>query len=326
MYQREFNNLIKNSLPHSVMMYGDNDYFIRLYINLYIKKTDAKESMLNLYYDDWDFVRAKSFLSQSSLFGGTNLLVVQLNKKIPKKELDVLIGLVNKNSDNYFIFYFQGLSKDTKSIQNAFNSKNSAVWVRFFEVTMNEGINILTQKAQKIGLDIDNYALSHLLNLLDNDVGLCANELDKLAILSMKITSKDIDKLVYSSSSVATNDLLIDLFEKKEIKETIKKVLEVGEDELSILRATEYFVTQLFLYQSYIILHGNLDSQAILGFRLPKHIEAQYYRLATKISPKSLSKILQHLLDIDIIVKKSTSIQREALIFTSLFRIGEMVD
>jgi DNA polymerase-3 subunit delta len=179
------------------------------------------------------------------------------------------------------------------------------------------------QKAHKIGLKIDNYALSHLLGILNNNIALCANELDKLAILNMQITSKDIDKLVYSSSSVATNDLLIDLFEKKAIKETIKKVLEMGEDEFSILRATQYFVTQLFLYQSYIYLNGNLDSKAILGFKLPQDVENRYYRLANSISSQSISNILEYLLDIEILIKKSTPIQREALIFTTLLKIAD---
>lgn len=324
MYQKEFNNLIRQSLPSSLLMYGENAYLIELYIKIYIQKTEAKESMLSLYYEDWDFVRAKAFLSQSSLFGGTNLLLVQSHKKIPKKELDILIGLVNKNSDNYFIFYYQGLAKDAKSMQNAFTSKNKAVWVRFFEININEGVRLLSQKAQKIHLEIDSYALSHLLNILNNDIALCANELDKLAILNMKITSKDIDKLVYSSSSVATNDLLIDLFEKKSIKETIQKVLEMGEDVFSILRATQYFVTQLFLYHSYIQLHGNLDSQAILGFKLPKEVENRYYKLATNITAQSISNILEYLLDREILIKKSSPIQREALIFTTLLEIGKL--
>jgi len=324
MYQSEFNQLIKHSLPRSLMMYGENSYLIELYINLYIKKTDAKDSMLNLYYDDWDFVRAKAFLSQTSLFGGTNLLFVKLNKKIPKKELDVLIGLVTKNSDNYFIFYFEGLGKDAKSIQNAFNNKVGGVWVRFFEPTINEGIAILRKKAENIKLNIDNYALSHLLNLLNNDISLSANELDKLAILDMEITSKDIDRLVYSSSSMATDDLLISLFENRDVKDNIQKVLEMGEDEFSILRATQYFVTQLFLYQSYIRIHGKLDTQAILGFRLPKHIENRYYKLSTNITPIAISNILEYLLKIEILLKKTTPIQREALIFTTLLKIGEM--
>ena len=323
MYQSEFNQRIKHSLPRGLMMYGENSYLIERYINFYIKKTDAKDSMLTLYYDDWDFVRAKAFLSQSSLFGGTNLLFVKTDKKIPKKELDILIGLVNKNVDNYFIFHFEGIGKNAKSMQNAFTK--DSVWVRFFEPNINEAIAILRKKSQSINLHIDNYALSHLLNILNNDISLCANELDKLAILDMEVTSKDIDRLVYSSSSVATDDLLISLFEKQDVQDNIQRVLEMGEDEFSILRATQYFTTQLFLYQSYIRIHGNLDTQAVLGFRLPKQIENRYYKLATSITPASISNILEYLLEIEILLKKSPPIQREALIFSTLIELSHKV-
>jgi len=75
MYQREFDQKLKQSLPKAVLLYGENDYMVDHYIEMYVKKTDAKESMLSLYHDEWNFEQAKNFLSQTSLFGGTNLVV-----------------------------------------------------------------------------------------------------------------------------------------------------------------------------------------------------------------------------------------------------------
>ena len=100
MYQREFDQKLKQAFPKAVLFYGENDYLVDHYIDNYIKKTDAKESMLSLYHDEWDFEQAKNFLSQTSLFGGTNLVVVKHDKKIPKKDLDILVELTNKNEDN----------------------------------------------------------------------------------------------------------------------------------------------------------------------------------------------------------------------------------
>ncbi|MGC9351454.1 MAG: DNA polymerase III subunit delta, partial [Sulfurovum sp.] len=75
---------------------------------------------------------------------------------------------------------------------------------------------------------------------------------DKLAILDTKVTSKDIDRLVYSTAPLAIEQLLIELFQKKPITDTITRLLELGEDEASILRATQYFVNQIFLFHAYI--------------------------------------------------------------------------
>ncbi len=321
MYQREFDQKLKQALPKSVLLYGENDYLFDFYLNFYRDKTDAKESMLTLYFDEWNFEQAKGFLSQTSLFGGTNLLVVRHDKKIPKKELDLLVGLTHKNADNYFLYLYHGLANDAKSMQTSFTDKNGGVWVRFFEPSPAEGIAALQQKAQKIRLDIDHYALQHLMMLLGNNLALCMNELDKLAILEMKVTSKDIDRLVYSTSPLATEQLLIDLFNKKPITQTITKLLDLGEDEASLLRATQYFVTQIFLFHAYIKLHGHVDSAAILGYKLPKPIEDQKAQLALRIKSASLLKIFEYLLESEISLKKASSVQKEVLLYGILIRL-----
>jgi DNA polymerase-3 subunit delta len=321
MYQREFDQRLKQALPKAVLLYGENDYLIDFYIKMYVKQTDAKESMLSLYHDQWNFEQAKAFLSQSSLFGGTNLLVVKHEKKIPKKELDVLVELANKNSDNYFLYAYSGLAKDAKSMQSAFTDKKGGVWVRFFEPNIRDGIAVLQQKAQQIKLDIDHYALQHLMLVLNNNLALCANELEKLAILGTKVTGKDIDRLVYSTAPLATEQLLIDLFNKKPITDTISRLLEIGEDEAAILRATQYFVNQIFLFHAYIKLNGHVDSAAILGYKLPKPIEEQKAQLALRVKSASLLKIFEHLLESELAIKKAPATQKEVLLYGMLIKL-----
>jgi len=321
MYQREFDQRLRQSLPKAVLFFGDNDYMTDHYIEHYKEKLHAKEEMLTLYFDEWDFEQAKRYLSQTSLFGGTNLLIVKHDKKIPKKELDLLVELANKNSDNYFLYGYAGSAKDAKSMQNTFSEKKGGIWVRFFEPNIRDGIALLQQKAQQTGLDIDHYALQHLMLLLNNNLALCSNELEKLAILGMKVTSKDIDRLVYSTAPLATEQLLIDLFSKKPITNTITKLLELGEDEASLLRSTQYFVNQIFLFHAYIKLHGHVDSAAILGYKLPKQIEEQKAQLALRVKSTSLLKIFEHLLESEIAMKKAPATQREVLLYSMLIKI-----
>jgi len=321
MYQREFDQRLKQAFPKAILLYGENDYLVDHYIDTYVKHTDAKESMLSLYHDEWNFEQAKNFLSQTSLFGGTNLVVVKHEKKIPKKELDVLVELANKNPDNYFIYGYAGAAKDARSMQAAFTDKKGGVWVRFFEPNIRDGIAILQQKAQQIKLDIDHYALQHLMLILNNNLALCANELDKLAILGTKVTGKDIDRLVYSTAPLATEQLLIDLFNKKPITDTITKLLEIGEDEAAILRATQYFINQVFLFHAYIKLNGHIDSAAILGYKLPKQIEEQKAQLALRVKSASLLKIFEHLLESELAIKKAPATQKEVLLYSMLIKL-----
>ncbi|SFV71383.1 FIG00469794: hypothetical protein [hydrothermal vent metagenome] len=325
MYQREFDNRLRNDFPKAVLFYGENEYLSDFYIDKYIHNTNAKESMLSLYHDEWDFHKAKAFLSQSSLFGGTNLLLIKRDKKIPKKELDILIALANKSSDNYFLYAYLGIAKNAKSMQTSFSQKKGAVWLRFFEITLHDAIPILQQKAQNIGLNIDHYALQHLMLILNNNITLCANELDKLAILNTQITGKDIDRLVYSTAPLATEQLLIALFSKKPILQTIQKLLDLGENELSLLRSTQYFVNQLFLFHAYIKLHNHVDSIAILGYKLPKPIEEQKARLALSINSLSLIKIYEHLLENEMLIKKADNTQKEVLIYTMFIKLQSYI-
>ena len=321
MYQREFDQKLKQFFPKAVLLYGDNGYLIDYYIDLYKTKLDATDSMLTLYYDEWSFEQAKSYLSQTSLFGGTNLIVVKHDKKIPKKELDALVILANKHSDNYFLYGYEGMAKDARSIQGAFTEKKGGIWVRFFEPNMRDGVAMLQQKAQQIQLDIDHYALQHLMLLLNHNLALCVNELNKLAILGTKITSKDIDKLVYSTAPLATEQLLIELFNKKPITTTITKLLDLGEDEASLLRSTQYFVNQIFLFHAYIKLNGHVDSAAILGYKLPKQIEEQKAQLALRVNSSALLKIFEHLLESEISMKKASPTQKEVLLYSILIKL-----
>jgi len=321
MYQREFDQRLKQVFPKAVLFYGLNDYMVDHYMNLYKTQLDAKESMLTLYYDEWDFAQAKNYLSQTSLFGGTNLLIVKGDKKIPKKELDQLIALANKNADNYFLYGFDEAKTSAKSLQSSFTDKKGGVWVRFFEPNVRDGMAILQQKAMKTGLDIDHYALQHLMLLLNNNLALCSNELDKLAILGIKVTSKDVDRLVYSTAPLATEQLLIDLFNKKPITTMITKLLDLGEDEAKLLRSTQFFVNQIFLFHAYIKLHGHVDSAAILGYKLPKPIEDQKAQLALKVKSAALLKIFEHLLEGELKMKKAPATQREVLLYSMLIKI-----
>jgi len=321
MYQREFEQRLRQALPKAVLFYGLDDYMIDHNIEHYKTHLDAKESMLTLYYDEWNFEQAKNYLSQSSLFGGTNLLIVKGENKIPKKELDQLIVLANKNADNYFLYHFDEKKTSAKSLQSSFTDKKGGAWVRFFEPNIRDGVALLQHKAQSIQLDIDHYALQHLMLVLNNNLALCANELDKLAILGTKVTGKDIDRLVYSTAPLATEQLLIDLFNKKPITDTITKLLDIGEDEAAILRATQYFVNQIFLFHAYIKLNGHVDSAAILGYKLPKPIEEQKAQLALKVKSASLLKIFEHLLESELAIKKAPSTQKEVLLYSMLIKL-----
>jgi len=321
MNKRDLDLRLRQKPPKALLLFGDNSYLIDHYIDHYIHMLQAKEDLLRLYFDEWDFAQAKSYLSQSSLFGGINLLIVKHDKKIPKKELDTLILLANKSSENYLLLGFSGESRDGKSMQASFAEKKGASWVRFFESNLREGVEILQAKAQYIGLEIDHYALQHLLLTLNNNLSLCSNELDKLAILGRKVDSKDIDRLVYSTAPLAMEQFLTGLFEKRAVTEMIGTLLDLGESEESLLRSTQRFVNEIFLFNAYIKLHGTPDSAAILGYKLPKHIEEKKAKLAVRVKPAALLGITEHLLESELEMKRPGGINKETLLYGTFIKM-----
>jgi DNA polymerase-3 subunit delta len=320
MYQKDFEQILQKRLPKALLAYGENQYVIEEYISKYITELDAKEDLLKLYFDEYNFEQAKAYLSQNSLFGGTNLLIIKHDKAIPKKELETLLELVKKNSDNYLLYSFSGVQKDIKSNTALFRS-DDAIEVRLFESSVRESITILQKKANKLQIQIDSYALEHLIMILNNNLMLCSNELEKLSILNKPITTKDIDDLVYSDAPLGAEKLLIDLCNKKPISNTITTLLELGEDAAYLLRSTQMFMNQILLFQAYIKINGNVNSAEILGYKLPKQVEEQKAALASRIKSSSLLKILEHLLRSELEIKSAPAPQKETLLYGMFIKL-----
>ncbi|BDY12272.1 DNA polymerase III subunit delta [Hydrogenimonas cancrithermarum] len=321
MYKREFDQLLSSGdMPKSVMLYGDNDYYIDTTAERLIAMSGGRESMLKLYYDEYDFVNAKNYLGQSSLFGDINLLYVKSDKKIPKKELTQLVDLAFRNQNNFFIYAYTG--SDFKTMTSAFSKKMNAEHVRFFPPSLGEAVAVVQQQARQLGLQMDRYAMEHLLVALNLNLSMAVNELQKLAILEGPIGAKEIDEHIFSLAPMAMETFLFSLFSRKPLTEVISQMHQLGEDEFAVLRAIQYFVSQLFLYHTYIKLHGAPDAKAILGYNPPRQLVEQHARLAVKIPLHLFEKIFDTLAEGELAIKAAGGLsQKETILFGILIKI-----
>ncbi len=71
--------------------------------------------------------------------------------------------------------------------------------------------------------------------------------------------------------------------------------------------------------------NNRVDSQDILGYRLPKQIESQKVIIANKISSSALLSISQHLINSELKLKHSSSISRETLLYGIFIKIQELL-
>jgi DNA polymerase-3 subunit delta len=309
----------KGSCSNSAVLFGASSFLIDRYTELLSKKVDA--SILSFYFDEYNFTSAKAHLSQASLFGGDNVLIVKSEKKVAKKELDILIDLCEKNQDNTFIYAYYG--SDHKTYTKAF-SKKSTMSVRFFNPNLGESINIVTQVARNKSVNIDSNSIAHLLNLHNHDIALACNEIEKFMVFDTAITIKEIDNLVHGLADISINDLITKLFNKKDFKDDVKNILDHGEDEIRVITNIISYITQLYMFNIYIRVNGAPNALEILGYPAPQFIVNEQASMSLKFKPDMYYKLHELLLDSELKMK-SSNVDKNAILLSTLIRIQQLL-
>ena len=323
MYKQALDTLLqKNALPKSLMFYGECSYYRNYYLEKIASLFGSKEEQLRYYFDEYNFQSAKTFISQSSLFGDNNILIIKSEKTIPKKELEVILKNCQKNENSFFLFEYFGEDKKAKDIAKIFNKKNNADFVRFFKPNSYKAINLLLNYAKKINLDINRYALEHLYTVQNEDISLCLEELKKLKNLNKPINISDIDKYSFSLGLADIEKLMENFFYKKDIKELIGEFLEISSaNEIFIINAMENYFSTLFMFYSYILSHGNFDAKAILGYPLPPIIAKKRADMSIKIKLPVYKQLFQELANIELKLKTDSYMDKTSYFISSLIKL-----
>jgi len=322
MYKNHLDVAIKSkSLPKSLLLYGE-EYFTTSYIKEILPLLGEKDNVLSFYFDEYNFESAKNHIAQPSLFGDVSILYIRSAKKIPKKEIDTFVTLCEKTPTSHFLFQFSGEDKVAKELTRSFTKKKSADFVRFFKPHMGDATAELRKKSQELSLEIDNYALGHLFLLHNEDLSLSVNELSKLSILNKKIYATDIDEHVYGMGEMGMDEFISKTLEKEDIREQLQKLLDSGSfDEVKIVNAIQSYMVQLFMFHSYIKVHGRYDVLEILGFPLPPVLAQKRAAQCIKINLNSYQKILKHLLEAEHALKKMANIDKNSYTFSVLIKL-----
>jgi len=322
MYKNELDKHIQNkTVSNSFVFFGESSFLIDMYTKMLTNIEEA--NILTCYHDEYDFHLAKAHLSQGSLFGDRNILVIKREKKIPKKELDILLALCEKNPDNIFVYAYYGSDYKTYNNKKTF-AKTTTMSVRFFHPKEHEAQNIIAQLAQEKGVNIDKYTISHLLKIHNGDVALAANEIEKFRVFDRAVTTKDVDSLVYGLASVNLDEFVKKLLEKKDFRQNLQNLLEHGEDEIRIISAITTSLTQLYMFHIYIRINGAPNALDILGYPAPSFVVEQKASAAIKIKPQTYLKLHELLLKSELQMKSAHS-DKSALLLSSLIRLQKLI-
>jgi len=322
MYKNELDKAIQNkTVSNSFVFFGESIFLIDMYTKMMTQIDDA--NILNFYHNEYDFNAAKAHLSQGSLFGDRNILIIKSEKKVPKKELDILLELCEKNPDNIFVYAYYGSDHKTYNNKKAFGKKKT-MSVRFFHPKEYEAQNIVANVAREKQVNIDKFTISHLLNIHNGDVALSCNEIEKFRVFEREITTKDVESLVYGLSEVNLDDFIKKILAKKEFTQDLKNILEHGEDEIRVITAITAYMTQLYMFNIYIRVNGAPNALDILGYPAPKFVVDEKAALSLKFKPNTYLLLHELLLSSELKMK-SSNVDKHAILLSTLIRLQKLL-
>lgn len=314
MYKKEFDSLLRTHTPRACLLYGESEYLIESSIKRLLQANALEPKVFN--YGEYSLAPTLEILSQSSLFGDAQCVVLKLEKKPSDKEIKALLNALAHNPDHSLIVAFlradsktqAQYARDFKSLSTHFKhkniyarkasdksideKKNGVVEVRFFKPNPAEAKELLTQEARALELSIAGNLLESLLIMQGHDIALARSELSKLTLLDRAITQQDIAQLCYGLGSVEIGELLQALFSKADIVRVFEQMLDGGlSNELSLVSELEQYFYKLFLFAVYIRLHGKPDSKEILGYALPFQEANTLAQRAMKIKERAFLEI-----------------------------------
>jgi DNA polymerase-3 subunit delta len=309
MYKNQFDNEFASNVTYNTyMFYGQCDYLIDTYSNNVTLKLANGEDIRKIYFDDYNFKECENFLSQSSLFSQTNILMVRSIKKIPKKELDELVSLCSTNPDSFFVLSCTG-DADFKSMAKSFTKKTNACEVRFFNPTDQEALHILNGVVQNKNILCGFGELQYLYNMHQKDLSLAVNDLNKLSILQEPITANIINAQCFGMGAVSIDDFLNKLFTGQSINKDLYMLLEEGMNEVNLINQTTTFLQQLFNINSYLKLHGQLNILEIWGYKLPTNIANTRASIAMKFKSDEFKDMLNFFLNLELELKTKKGLE-----------------
>ncbi len=326
MYKKELELHIKNNtLAKSYLFYGACEYQINLYADKILSLWAQGDEINKFYFDEYDFSAVKASLSQSSLFGDKNLVRIKTDKAIPKKELDVLVGICAKN-ENAFLALECYNEEKAKNMAKSFSKKLKADFVRFFKANMGEAMSYLAQSAKQIELNIQPYALSHLYATHNEDLSLSMAELEKLSILDREVNKSDVDSLIFGMGEVNMEEFISNIIDKKDVKKDFDMLSQSGQfDEIFLINSLEKYISQLFLFHVYIKLNGNLDVRAILGYSLPPQLAQKRSRQSMNLDINVFSDLLKCLIETEYAIKSTSFKDKSTYLLSAILKLQSLL-
>ncbi|WP_027327006.1 DNA polymerase III subunit delta [Helicobacter pametensis] len=279
MNRQQLDKYLTTQTPQATLLYGECAFWIDLYSKKIASKSVEPENIARFYFGDYEYSQVLDLLGQSSLFGDSTLVILKLDKKLSKKELQAFLNALEKNAQNSLIIEFyksdsrssSEYARDFKEMAGMFKGER-VVEVRFFEPNQSECQMLLAQRAKELGIQIDMRSLSFLLGMQNGDIAIALKELEKFVYFDRQIEEKDVGELCSALGSVEIEDLLGALLMRKNVMGIYARLEEEGLDEMGMMSAIASHFYKLFMIFAFIRSHGRVDAKEVLGYVPPSFV------------------------------------------------------
>lgn len=206
-----------------------------------------------------------------------NPLFLSAKANLSDSEYQELIDYANNgNSDCELVFYGNMEIDKRKKINKEFNKL--ARYLTFDKMDNKTFINYAKEYIKKHLDNIDNDSINYLLSILNNDLTLFHNEIDKLSLYDGKITKEVIDKLINRPLDddvfSLTNAIIAKNFNKAFKKWNDLKVLNNEPIAINLILANQF----RFMYQVRVLMEYGYSEKEITA-----KLKAHPYRISVTL-------------------------------------------
>ncbi|HDZ5002147.1 TPA: DNA polymerase III subunit delta [Campylobacter jejuni] len=319
MYRKDLQTLLyKGSMPNFFFLYGADNFQNELYAE-FIKEKYKPDETLKLFFEEYNFARASDFLSGGSLFSEKKLLEIKTSKKIPTKDLKILVDLCKNNADNFFLLELYDENSKQSDIERIF----SPHFVRFFKVNgVREGVELLSIKAKQLGVEITQNALFTLFTSFDENLYLAASELNKFS--GLRIDEKTIEQYCYSLNTGSFESFFEKILKKQDFKSELEKILD-SFNEIALINSLYNSFYRLFKITLYAKVNGKIDFKELLGYTPPPQVGQNLSTQAFSLKIEQYKEIFTLLLKSEYELKTNSKLVKKEFLISNLLKLARIL-
>ncbi|HFZ5168525.1 TPA: DNA polymerase III subunit delta [Campylobacter jejuni] len=319
MYRKELQTLLsKDSIPNFFFLYGADNFQSELYAE-FIKEKYKPDETLKLFFEEYNFARASDFLSAGSLFSEKKLLEIKTSKKIPIKDLKILVELCKNNADNFFLLEFYDESSKQSDIEKIF----SPHFVRFFKANgAKEGVELLSIKAKQLRVEITQNALFTLFTSFDENLYLAASELNKFS--GLRVDEKTIEQYCYSLNTGSFESFFDKILKKQDFRSELEKILD-NFNEIALINSLYNSFYRLFKIALYVKVNGKIDFKELLGYTPPPQVGQNLSSQAFSLKIEQYKEIFTLLLKSEYELKINSKLVKKEFLIANLLKLARIL-